>query len=77
VVRRLPRPGQRRERQWPKRGPERAIVVGMPARMPVQLDSVGTDFDLRGALYVASAAGIIELGVRGGEKRWWDEARRR
>jgi hypothetical protein len=50
---------------------EGAIVVGMPAH----LDLAGTCFDPRGAwLYVASTAGIVEWGVRGGEKRWWAEA---
>jgi hypothetical protein len=48
-----------------------AVVVGMPAH----LDLAGTCFDPRGAwLYVASTAGIVEWGVRGGEKRWWAEA---
>jgi hypothetical protein len=50
---------------------EGAIVVGMPAH----LDLAGTCFDPRGAwLYVASTSGIVEWGVRGGEKRWWAEA---
>lgn len=50
---------------------EGAVVVGMPAH----LDLAGTCFDPRGAwLYVASTAGIVEWGVRGGEKRWWAEA---
>jgi len=48
-----------------------AIVVGTPPH----LDLAGTCFDPRGAwLYVASTAGIVEWGVRGGEKRWWAEA---
>lgn len=45
-------------------------------RMSVHLDLAGTGFDLRGALYVAGTAGIIDLSVCGGEKRWWDEDRR-
>ena len=50
---------------------EGAIVVGTPPH----LDLAGTCFDPRGAwLYVASTAGIVEWGVRGGEKRWWGEA---
>lgn len=50
---------------------EGAIVVGMPPH----LDLAGTCFDPRGSwLYVASTAGIVEWGVRGGEKRWWAEA---
>jgi hypothetical protein len=50
---------------------EGAIVVGTPAH----LDLAGTCFDPRGAwLYVASTTGIVEWGVRGGEKRWWGEA---
>jgi len=50
---------------------EGAIVVGTPPH----LDLAGTCFDPRGSwLYVASTAGIVEWGVRGGEKRWWGEA---
>jgi hypothetical protein len=50
---------------------EGAIVVGTPPH----LDLAGTCFDPRGAwLYVASTSGIVEWGVRGGEKRWWGEA---
>jgi len=50
---------------------EGAIVVGTPPH----LDLAGTCFDPRGAwLYVASTTGIVEWGVRGGEKRWWGEA---
>jgi hypothetical protein len=50
---------------------EGAIVVGIPPH----LDLAGTCFDPRGAwLYVASTSGIVEWGVRGGEKRWWAEA---
>jgi hypothetical protein len=50
---------------------EGAIVVGMPPH----LDLAGTCFDPRGSwLYVASTSGIVEWGVRGGEKRWWAEA---
>ncbi len=42
---------------------------------PAHLDLAGTCFDPRGAwLYVASTTGIVEWGVRGGEKRWWSES---
>ncbi|KAI0260442.1 hypothetical protein BC834DRAFT_973451 [Gloeopeniophorella convolvens] len=42
---------------------------------PAHLDLAGTCFDARGAwVYVASTAGIVEWGVRGGEKWWWAEA---
>jgi hypothetical protein len=45
------------------------------ATMPPHLDLAGVCFDPRGSwLYVASTAGIVEWGVRGGEKRWWVEA---
>ncbi|KAI0289717.1 hypothetical protein BC826DRAFT_1030078 [Russula brevipes] len=51
-----------------------AEVSGILAT-PAHLDLAGTCFDPRGAwLYVASTAGIVEWGVRGGEKRWWAEA---
>jgi len=51
-----------------------ADPVGMVATLP-HLDLAGTCFDPRGAwIYVASTAGIVEWGVRGGEKRWWAEA---
>ena len=55
-----------------------AAVVGAgcgTVTTPAHLDLAGTCFDPRGAwLYVASTAGIVEWGVRGGEKRWWAEA---
>jgi hypothetical protein len=55
-----------------------AAVVGMGSgtvTTPAHLDLAGTCFDPRGAwLYVASTTGIVEWGVRGGEKRWWAEA---
>ena len=50
-------------------------AVGGTGTTPAHLDLAGTCFDPRGAwLYVASTAGIVEWGVRGGEKRWWAEA---
>ena len=50
---------------------EAARTVGTPPH----LDLAGICFDPRGSwLYVASTAGIVEWGVRGGEKRWWAEA---
>ncbi|KAH9972389.1 hypothetical protein BJV74DRAFT_210575 [Russula compacta] len=43
---------------------------GAVTRTSAHLDLAGTCFDPRGAwLYVASTAGIVEWGVRGGEKR--------
>lgn len=49
--------------------------MGGTVATPAHLDLAGTCFDPRGAwLYVASTAGIVEWGVRGGEKRWWAEA---
>lgn len=42
---------------------------------PAHLDLAGTCFDPTGAwLYVASATGVVEWRVRGGEKRWWSES---
>ena len=42
---------------------------------PAHLDLAGTCFDPSGAwLYVASATGVVEWRVRGGEKRWWSES---
>jgi len=52
-----------------------AMEVGGTVATPAHLDLAGTCFDPRGGwLYVASTAGIVEWGVRGGEKRWWAEA---
>jgi hypothetical protein len=52
-----------------------AVEGGGTVTTPAHLDLAGTCFDPRGAwLYVASTAGIVEWGVRGGEKRWWAEA---
>jgi len=52
-----------------------AMEVGGTVATPAHLDLAGTCFDPRGAwLYVASTAGIVEWGVRGGERRWWAEA---
>jgi hypothetical protein len=54
---------------------EAEVVVGGTVTTPAHLDIAGTCFDPRGSwLYVASTAGIVEWGVRGGEKRWWNEA---
>jgi len=56
-------------------GAETAAELGGTVATPPHLDLAGTCFDPRGAwLYVASTAGIVEWGVRGGEKRWWAEA---
>ena len=59
-------------------GHETEIVempMGGTIATPAHLDLAGTCFDPRGGwLYVASTAGIVEWGVRGGEKRWWAEA---
>ncbi|KAH9957109.1 hypothetical protein BC827DRAFT_1138375 [Russula dissimulans] len=56
-------------------GAEIAAELGGTVATPPHLDLAGTCFDPRGAwLYVASTAGIVEWGVRGGEKRWWAEA---
>jgi hypothetical protein len=56
-------------------GAEADAEVGGTLATPPHLDLAGTCFDPRGAwLYVASTAGIVEWGVRGGEKRWWAEA---
>ena len=46
-----------------------------PIQTPAHLDLAGTCFDPSGAwLYVASATGVVEWRVRGGEKRWWSES---
>ncbi|KAI9511910.1 hypothetical protein F5148DRAFT_1167363 [Russula earlei] len=56
-------------------GTETAAEAGGTVATLPHLDLAGTCFDPRGAwLYVASTAGIVEWGVRGGEKRWWAEA---
>jgi len=56
-------------------GGESAAELGGTVTTLPHLDLAGTCFDPRGAwIYVASTAGIVEYGVRGGEKRWWAEA---
>jgi len=54
---------------------EAVVGGGGTVTTPAHLDIAGTCFDPRGSwLYVASTAGIVEWGVRGSEKRWWNEA---